>query len=103
VDKTLTTATTLLPPPVSSEYPKEHAVIEFSTSPLSFFHQPWKREYQAHLPTDVPIHVEWEGTSRFGVFEFDVTHDYAKVNFTLVVDGQEDWSLLWQKGSLPVF
>jgi alkaline phosphatase D len=77
-------------------------VVEFSTSPLSFFHQPWKREYQAHLPTDVPIHVEWKGTSRFGVFDFDVTDDHAKVNFTLVVDGKEDWSLLWQKGSLPV-
>jgi hypothetical protein len=37
------------------------------------------------------------------VFDFDVTHDHAIVNFTLVVDGQEDWSLSWQKGSLPVF
>ena len=46
--------------------------------------------------------MEWEGTTRFGVFDFDVTRDYARVNFTLVVDGQDDWSLLWQKGSLPV-
>jgi hypothetical protein len=36
--------------------------------------------------------------SRFGVFDFDVTTDHARVNFTLVVDGQEDWSMLWQKG-----
>ena len=39
--------------------------------------------------------------SRFGVIDFDVTHNYAKVKFTLAVDGQEDWSLSWQKGFLP--
>jgi hypothetical protein len=39
--------------------------------------------------------------SRFGVFDFDVTREHAKVNFTLVVDGQENWSMLWEKGRLP--
>ncbi|WWC63026.1 uncharacterized protein I303_105625 [Kwoniella dejecticola CBS 10117] len=36
-------ATTLLPPPIDSGYPSDSAVIEFSTSPLSFFHLPWTR------------------------------------------------------------
>jgi alkaline phosphatase D len=97
VTAVLTIATTLLPPPPNSSHPRNSAVIEFSTSPLSFFHQPWKREYEAHLPTDVPIHVQWEGMSRFGRFDFDTSVGLA-VNYTLVVDGEEAWSYTWHKG-----
>ncbi|ODO09633.1 hypothetical protein I350_01844 [Cryptococcus amylolentus CBS 6273] len=49
-------ATTLLPPPASSNHPYSSSVIEFSTSPLSFFHQPWTREYIPHPPTDITIY-----------------------------------------------
>jgi hypothetical protein len=40
--------------------------------------------------------------SRCGVFDFDVTAQHAQVNFTLVVDGVEDWSMLWEKDHLPI-
>lgn len=72
-------------------------MIEFSTSPLSFFHQPWLREHVPHPPTDVTLHHQWRGMSRFGVFEFD---QRAGVNFTLVVDGKEDWTYQWRKGQV---
>ncbi|WVQ95011.1 hypothetical protein IAU59_002103 [Kwoniella sp. CBS 9459] len=92
-------ATTLFPPSASSPWPSSSAVIEFSTSPLSFFHQPWKREYIAHLPTDIPIHHQWRGDSRFGVFEFDTSGPAPRVNFKLIVDGRESWDYVWEKGT----
>jgi alkaline phosphatase D len=93
----LISATTLLPPPANSDFDSSSAVIEFSTSPLSFFHQPWKREYEPHWPTDIPIHVQWKGMSRFGRFDFDTTNGLA-VDYTLVVDGIEAWKYQWRKG-----
>ncbi|WVQ76114.1 hypothetical protein IAR50_005756 [Cryptococcus sp. DSM 104548] len=90
-------ATTLLPPPASSRYPFSSSVIEFSTSPLSFFHQPWSREYISHPPTDIQLYHQWEGDSRFGVFEFDTTGNVKKVIFKLVVDGEYEWAYEWVK------
>ncbi|WRT66788.1 uncharacterized protein IL334_003751 [Kwoniella shivajii] len=92
-------ATTLLPPPAFSIIPATSAVIEFSTSPLSFFHQPWTREYLPHLPTDVPLHHQWKGDTRFGVFDFDTSGLHPIVNFKLLVDGEEEWRYAWTKGA----
>ncbi|WVW85153.1 hypothetical protein I302_107191 [Kwoniella bestiolae CBS 10118] len=92
-------ATTLIPPPSDSEYQNTSSVIEFSTSPLSFFHLPWDREYTSHPPTDIPLHHQWEGDSRFGIFDFDTSDsDQPKVEFELVVDGEEEWRFEWTKG-----
>ncbi|WWC87142.1 uncharacterized protein L201_002028 [Kwoniella dendrophila CBS 6074] len=91
-------ATTLLPPPKDSAYPYSSAVIEFSTSPLSFFHLPWTREYVAHPPTDLPIHHQWKGDSRFGVFDFDTSGEQPQVHFELIVDGEKEWEYDWVKG-----
>ncbi|OCF38548.1 hypothetical protein I317_07682 [Kwoniella heveanensis CBS 569] len=90
-------AATLFPPSASSPWPTSSAVTEFSTSPLSFFHQPWKREYVPHPPTDIPIHHQWRGDSRFGVFDFDTFGPQPKVHFKLIVDGAESWSYTWEK------
>ncbi|WWC71166.1 uncharacterized protein I206_105119 [Kwoniella pini CBS 10737] len=90
-------ATTLLPPRSDSVYPQASAVIEFSTSPLSFFHLPWTREYVGHPPTDIPIHHQWKGDSRFGVFDFDTKGEQPRVHFELIVDGEKEWEYDWVK------
>ncbi|WVQ83287.1 hypothetical protein IAT38_005426 [Cryptococcus sp. DSM 104549] len=90
--------TTLFPPPASSPHPYSSSVIEFSTSPLSMFYQPWARAYIPHLPTDVPIHVHWEGYSRFGVFDFDTSNGEQKVVFKHMVAGEQEWEFEWVKG-----
>ncbi|KAI9637010.1 PhoD-like phosphatase-domain-containing protein [Dioszegia hungarica] len=91
-------ATTVLPPSPHSGHPSSHSVIEFSTSPLSYFHQPWLREHVEHRPTDITLHHEWRGMSRFGAFDFDTSGQEPKVDFTLVVDGEEEWKYTWWKG-----
>ncbi|WVF67424.1 hypothetical protein IAT40_002180 [Kwoniella sp. CBS 6097] len=91
-------ATTLFPPSASSPWPRSSAVIEFSTSPLSFFHLPWKRDYMPHPPTDIPIHHQWKGDSRFGIFDFDTSGPAPRVHFKLVVDGKQSWDYTWEKG-----
>ncbi|KAF5344145.1 hypothetical protein D9758_008844 [Tetrapyrgos nigripes] len=88
-------ATVKFPPPALSGYPEEHTVIEFSTSPLSFFFQPVIREYVTHEPTDITIHHEYYGSSKFGVFEFDsVSEQKWFIKFKLVVDGKEKWDYI---------
>ncbi|KAK7039238.1 hypothetical protein VNI00_010143 [Paramarasmius palmivorus] len=80
-------ATVKFPPPVG-EYPESHTIIEFSTSPLSFFYQPFAREYEDIHDSDVTVHQHWKGVSKFGVFELE--KDVAR--FQLVVDGGVVWS-----------
>lgn len=36
--------------------------------------------------------------SRFGAFDFDTSGQEPKVDFTLVVDGEEEWKYTWWKG-----
>ncbi|KAF8875688.1 hypothetical protein CPB85DRAFT_1345424 [Mucidula mucida] len=84
-------ATVKFPPPPGSGYPMEHTVIEFSTSPLSFFYQPFVREYVEHAETDVTIYQHPKGSSKFGVFDFDSTGTVWTVQFALVVDGVKRW------------
>ncbi|KAJ8095233.1 hypothetical protein PM082_010456 [Marasmius tenuissimus] len=81
-------ATVNYSPPFESGY----SVIEFSTSPLSFFYQPFAREYlRENEDTDKTIHHEWEGVSKFGVFEIEE----SVVRFKLLVEGVEKWTYEW--------
>ncbi|KAK7470526.1 hypothetical protein VKT23_001951 [Stygiomarasmius scandens] len=85
-------ATVKFPPPTTSPYPPQNTIIEFSTSPLSFFFQPVAREYTSHEPTDVTVHHEYCGSSKFGVFEFDSSDEQRwVVHFKLVIDGVHRW------------
>ncbi|KAJ7026105.1 PhoD-like phosphatase [Mycena alexandri] len=71
-------------------YPASHTIIEFSTSPLSFFYQPFLREYVSH---DETIFNLPQGASKFGQLTFDSSDEKTwLVGFQLVVDGQKDWS-----------
>ncbi|KAF8218261.1 PhoD-like phosphatase [Mycena galopus ATCC 62051] len=82
------------PPP---GYPESHTVVEFSTSPLSFFYQPFLREYVAH---DETIFNLPQGLSKFGQFLFDSSEEARwKIAFELVVNGEKAWNYehVWKR------
>jgi len=82
------------PPP---GYPESHTVIEFSTSPLSFFYQPFLREYVSH---DETIFNLPQGSSKFGQFSFDSSDEQTWIiGFELVVDGAKAWDYehVWKR------
>lgn len=87
-------ATVKFPPPVG--YPESHTVVEFSTSPLSFFYQPFLREYVSH---DETIFNLPQGSSKFGQFTFDSSQEEWTIVFDLVVDGAKTWKYehAWKK------
>ncbi|CZR58549.1 uncharacterized protein PAC_08441 [Phialocephala subalpina] len=71
-------------------------VVEFSTSPLSQFYQPFDRQYRQDEETDVMIKYHPFGVSKFGVFNFDTSNATQwKVEFELVVDGVKEWEYVW--------
>ncbi|KAJ7749323.1 PhoD-like phosphatase-domain-containing protein [Mycena maculata] len=82
------------PPP---GYPDSHTIIEFSTSPLSFFYLPFLREYVPHEETVFNLP---HGASKFGHLTFD-SSDEARwtIGFELVVDGEKAWNYehVWER------
>ncbi|KAH0265595.1 Metallo-dependent phosphatase, partial [Aureobasidium melanogenum] len=79
----------------TTEFPSpdgKKKVVEFSTSPLSQFYQPFERMYQQIEDTDVAIYHHPWGISKFGALHFDTSHqDEWKVKFELIVDGRKVW------------
>ncbi|KAJ7484337.1 PhoD-like phosphatase-domain-containing protein [Mycena latifolia] len=74
------------PPPA---YPESHTIVEFSTSPLSFFYQPFLRDYVSH---DETIFNLPQGSSKFGRLTFDSSiEERWTIGFDLVVDGKDTW------------
>ncbi|KAH7317098.1 PhoD-like phosphatase [Stachybotrys elegans] len=85
-------ATTLFPATI----PGEQSVIEFSTSPLNQFFEPFSRHHREIEKTDISIHSHPWGTSKFGVVTFDTSkQDTLDVFYNLIVDGQETWNHTW--------
>jgi alkaline phosphatase D len=80
----------------TTEFPSpdgKSKVIEFSTSPLSQFYQPFERMYQQIEDTDVAIYHHPWGISKFGAFHFDTSRENKwTVEFELIVDGRKVWS-----------
>ncbi|PVH74694.1 PhoD-like phosphatase [Cadophora sp. DSE1049] len=71
-------------------------VIEFSTSPLSQFYQPFERQYRQEEDSDIMVYSHPYGVSKFGVFDFDTTDATVwRVGFGLVVDGVRVWEYEW--------
>lgn len=69
-------------------------VIEFSTSPLSQFYQPFERTYSQVEDSDVMVYSHPWGNSKFGIFEWDTRSDDRgewRMKFELVVDGVKVW------------
>ncbi|KAI8665296.1 PhoD domain-containing protein [Fusarium sp. Ph1] len=86
-------ATTKFPPKNEGEMP----VIEFSTSPLNQFYEPFDRFHEEIEDTDISIHSHPWGTSKFGVVSFDTSNkDRLLLHYDLVVDGSMVWQYDWE-------
>ncbi|RSM01234.1 hypothetical protein CEP52_008667 [Fusarium oligoseptatum] len=86
-------ATTKFPPKNAGEKP----VIEFSTSPLNQFYEPFDRFHKEIEDTDISIHSHPWGTSKFGVVSFDTTKkDRLLLHYDLIVDGGRVWQYDWE-------
>jgi alkaline phosphatase D len=86
-------ATTKFPPKTSGDKP----VIEFSTSPLNQFYEPFDRFHKEIEDTDISLYSYPWGTSKFGRVTFDTSDEGRfKVYYELVVDGVKVWELEWE-------
>jgi alkaline phosphatase D len=71
-------------------------VIEFSTSPLNQFFEPFSRYHREVEDTDVSIFNYPWGNSKFGFVKFDTSDPLRlELGYKLVVDEQEVWTYQW--------
>ncbi|KAK2049544.1 PhoD-like phosphatase [Colletotrichum somersetense] len=86
-------ATTVFPPNDKGG----KSVIEFSTSPLNQFFEPFDRFHKQIEETDVSVYSHPWGNSKFGKVSFDtVTPNHLRVEYDLIVDGKKVWNYLWE-------
>lgn len=72
-------------------------MIEFSTSPLNQFYEPFDRFHKEIEETDVSIYSYPWGSSKFGKVTFDTTQTgRLLVHYDLVVDGVKVWEYDWE-------
>ncbi|OHF04079.1 PhoD-like phosphatase [Colletotrichum orchidophilum] len=87
-------ATTIFPP-TTDEGGK--SVIEFSTSPLNQFYEPFDRFHRQIEDTDVSVYSHPWGNSKFGRVSFDTSEEGRwRVDYELVVDGRKVWNYTWE-------
>ncbi|CVK85096.1 uncharacterized protein FMAN_02010 [Fusarium mangiferae] len=86
-------ATTMFPAKAKGDKP----VIEFSTSPLNQFYEPFDRFHKEIEETDVSIYSHPWGTSKFGKVTFDTSQSgRLLVHYDLVIDGVKIWEYDWE-------
>lgn len=72
-------------------------VIEFSTSPLNQFYEPFDRFHKEIEEADVSIYSHPWGSSKFGKVTFDTSEaGRLLVHYDLVVDGVKVWEYDWE-------
>ncbi|KAH7262830.1 PhoD-like phosphatase-domain-containing protein [Fusarium tricinctum] len=77
--------------------PGEKPVVEFSTSPLNQFYEPFDRFHKQVEETDISIYSHPWGTSKFGKVMFDTTErNRLLLHYDLVVDGEKVWDYDWE-------
>ncbi|OLN96124.1 Alkaline phosphatase D 2 [Colletotrichum chlorophyti] len=82
-------ATTIFPPNDKGG----KSVIEFSTSPLNQFYEPFDRFHRQIEDTDISVYSHPWGNSKVGRVSFDTTDARSlKLEYELVVDGQKVWN-----------
>ncbi|UQC81170.1 PhoD-like phosphatase [Colletotrichum lupini] len=87
-------ATTIFPP-TSDKGGK--SVIEFSTSPLNQFYEPFDRFHRQIEDTDVSVYSHPWGNSKFGRVSFDTSEEGRwTVDYELIVDGRQVWNYTWE-------
>ncbi|TQV95628.1 alkaline phosphatase family protein [Cordyceps javanica] len=85
-------ATTLFPAKDKDDKP----VIEFSTSPLNQFFEPFDRFHRQIEDTDISVFSYPWGSSKFGAVTFDTSNDRQfTVHYKLIVDGKQVWEYDW--------
>ncbi|KAK7990300.1 hypothetical protein PG990_014580 [Apiospora arundinis] len=84
--------TTLFPPPSG----EGKSLIEFSTSALNQFYEPFDRFHVPVQGGDEAVYNHYSGNSKFASISFDTT-DPGRwvVQFDLVVDGEKVWDYDW--------
>ncbi|KAK1962269.1 PhoD-like phosphatase [Colletotrichum sublineola] len=86
-------ATTVFPPNAKGG----KSVIEFSTSPLNQFFEPFDRFHRQIEETDVSVYCHPWGNSKFGKVSFDTTKpNHLRVEYDLIVDGHKVWDYVWE-------
>ncbi|KAK1638580.1 PhoD-like phosphatase-domain-containing protein, partial [Colletotrichum phormii] len=87
-------ATTIFPP-ASDKGGK--SVIEFSTSPLNQFYEPFDRFHRQIEDTDISVYSHPWGNSKFGRVTFDTSEEGRwTVDYELIVDGHQVWNYTWE-------
>ncbi|KAK1723053.1 PhoD-like phosphatase-domain-containing protein [Colletotrichum acutatum] len=87
-------ATTIFPP-TSDKGGK--SVIEFSTSPLNQFYEPFDRFHKQIEDTDISVYSHPWGNSKFGRVSFDTSEETRwTVDYELIVDGRQVWNYTWE-------
>ncbi|KAK8091505.1 PhoD-like phosphatase-domain-containing protein [Apiospora hydei] len=85
--------TTLFPPPSGQE---GKTLIEFSTSALNQFYEPFDRFHVPVQGGDEAVYNHWRGNSKFASISFDTTEPGRwAVQFDLIVDGEKVWDYEW--------
>ncbi|CAI6335163.1 unnamed protein product [Periconia digitata] len=80
--------------PHSSE--KGKTLIEFSTSALNQFYEPFDRFHVPVYGNDEAVYNHYRGNSKFAYFSFDTTDPSLWViQFDLIVDGEKVWNYEW--------
>ncbi|KAK2051882.1 PhoD-like phosphatase [Colletotrichum caudatum] len=82
-------ATTVFPPNEKGG----RSVIEFSTSPLNQFFEPFDRFHKQIEETGVSVYSHPRGNSKFEKVSFDTaTPNHLRVEYDLIVDGKKVWN-----------
>lgn len=72
-------------------------MIEFSTSPLNQFYEPFDRFHRQIEDTDVSVYSHPWGNSKFGRVSFDTSEEGRwTVDYELIVDGRQVWNYTWE-------
>ncbi|KAH7025058.1 PhoD-like phosphatase [Microdochium trichocladiopsis] len=88
-------ATTLFPASTSTD-PRGKDIIEFSTSALNQFFEPFSRHHRQIEDTDVAIANFYKGNSKFAAVTFDTSNSSRWItDFELVIDGVVTWTYQW--------
>jgi alkaline phosphatase D len=88
-------ATTIFPaPPNATEHGKD--LIEFSTSALNQFFEPFNRFHKEIEDSDRAVANFYEGNSKFAAVTFDTSNSTKWItDFQLVVDDKIAWTYQW--------
>ncbi|KAK8057090.1 PhoD-like phosphatase-domain-containing protein [Apiospora saccharicola] len=88
--------TTLFPPPSGGGQVEGKTLIEFSTSALNQFYEPFDRFHVPVVGGDEAVYNHYSGNSKLASISFDTTDPGRwSVQIDLIVDGEKVWDYAW--------